>query len=115
MLGAQGIVMGTRFYASEEAAGREAAKQRIVAASGDQTQRSIVFDISRNKIWPHPFTGRCLSNGHTDRWIGREQELIRREDVLVEFARATATGDFDVAPVIAGEAAALVHDIPRQR
>jgi nitronate monooxygenase len=112
MLGAQGIVMGTRFYASQEAAAREAAKQRIVAASGDQTQRSIVFDISRNNIWPHPFTGRCLSNGHTDRWIGREQELIRREDVLVEFARATEMGDFDVAPVIAGEAAALVHNIP---
>src|SRR5499427_5291396 len=62
MLGAQGIVMGTRFYASVEAAGHEAAKQRIVAASGDETLRSIVFDISRNNVWPHPFTGRCLAN-----------------------------------------------------
>src|SRR5262249_37148935 len=102
MLGAQGIVMGTRFYASVEAAGHEAAKQRIVAASGDQTLRSIVFDISRNNVWPHPFTGRCLANRHSQRWLGRELELMRREDVIAEFAGARQTGNFDIAPVMAG-------------
>jgi nitronate monooxygenase len=112
MLGAQGIVMGTRFYASEEAAGKEAAKQRILAASGDETLRSIVFDISRKNVWPHPYTGRCLMNRHTERWLGREQELMRRSDVLADFARARESGDFDVAPVIAGEAVGLVRDIP---
>ncbi len=112
MLGAQGVVMGTRFYASIEAAGREAAKQRIVKARGDETLRSIVFDVSRQNVWPHPFTGRCLANDHTDRWLGREQELMRRADVLADFARAREAGDFSFAPVIAGEAAGLVHDIP---
>jgi nitronate monooxygenase len=112
MLGAQGIVMGTRFYASQEAAGEEAAKQRIVNAGGDQTLRSILFDISRKNVWPHPFTGRCLVNAHTNKWLGREQELMRREDLLTEFTRARKDGDFDIAPVIAGESAGLVHDIP---
>ena len=112
MLGAQGVVMGTRFYASVEAAGRDTAKQRIVTASGDETVRSIVFDISRNNVWPHPFTGRCLANTHTQRWLGRELELMRREDVIAEFARARETDDFDAAPVIAGEAVALIQDIP---
>jgi nitronate monooxygenase len=112
MLGAQGIVMGTRFYASKEAAGRDSAKQRIVAANGDETLRSIVFDISRKSVWPHPYTGRCLANGHTDRWLGREQELMRRADVLADFARARESGDFNIAPVIAGEAVGLIHDIP---
>ncbi len=115
MLGAQGIVMGTRFYASQEAAGRASAKQHIVAADGTETLRSIVFDISRQNVWPHPFTGRCLVNAHTQRWLGREQELMRRADVLAEFAVARETGDFDLAPVIAGEAAGLVHDIPTAR
>jgi nitronate monooxygenase len=115
MLGAQGIVMGTRFYASEEAAGKQAAKQRIVEAGGDATLRSIVFDISRENVWPHPYTGRCLANGHTDRWLGREQELMRRADVLANFARARESGDFDIAPVIAGEAVGLVRDIPSAR
>jgi nitronate monooxygenase len=112
MLGAQGIVMGTRFYASKEAAGRDAAKQRIVAAEGDTTLRSTVFDVSRQNVWPHPFTGRCLANAHTERWLGREQELMRRTDVLDNFATAREAGDFDIAPVIAGESAGLVHDIP---
>ena len=40
MLGAAGVVMGTRFYASAEAAGKEAAKQRIVATDGDGSVRS---------------------------------------------------------------------------
>lgn len=112
MLGAQGVVMGTRFYASVEAAGRDTAKQRIVTASGDETVRGIVFDISRNNVWPHPFTGRCLANTHTQRWLGRELELMRREDVTAEFARARESGDFNTAPVIAGEAVALIQDIP---
>jgi len=115
MLGAQGVVMGTRFYASAEAAGHETAKHRIVATSGDKTLRSIVFDISRNNLWPHPFTGRCLANAHTQRWFGHELELMRRQDVMAEFAHARQVGDFDIAPVIAGEAVALVHDIPSAR
>jgi len=112
MLGAQGVVMGTRFYASQEAAGSILAKQRIVRASGADTLRSIVFDVSRRNIWPIPYTGRCLVNDHTDRWYGRELELMRRGDALEAFARARQAGDYDTAPVIAGEAAALIHDIP---
>jgi nitronate monooxygenase len=95
-----------------EAAGHETAKQRIVSASGDETLRSIVFDISRNNVWPHPFTGRCLANMHTRQWLGRELELMRRQDVMAEFAHARQAGNFDLTPVIAGEAVALVHDIP---
>lgn len=112
MLGAQGVVMGTRFYATQEAAGRDTAKQRIVEANGNASLRSIVFDISRQNVWPHPFTGRCLTNGHIGKWLGREQELMRRADVLADFAQARETGNFDIAPVIAGEASGLVRDIP---
>jgi nitronate monooxygenase len=112
MLGAQGVVMGTRFYASQDAAGSSLAKQRIVQASGADTLRSIVFDISRRNIWPAPYTGRCLANKHTERWHGRELELMRRADALDAFARARQDGDYDTAPVIAGEAAALINDIP---
>lgn len=112
MLGAEGIVMGTRLFASQEAAGIDAAKQRIVAADGTETLRSIVFDISRQNVWPYPFTGRCLTNAHTARWLGREQELMRRPEVLADFATARQSGDLDMAPVIAGEAVGLIHDIP---
>jgi nitronate monooxygenase len=77
MLGAQGVALGTRFYACQESAGHEKAKARIVAASGDDTLRSIIFDISRHNVWPAPYAGRCLANDHSRKWVGREIELMR--------------------------------------
>jgi nitronate monooxygenase len=113
MLGAEGVLMGTRFYASEEAEGHPAAKQRIVAAEGGDTVRSIVFDLSRRNRWPAPYTGRVLRNRHAERWLGREAELeAQLEEVAHDYAGARERGDFDVAAVIAGEACALIHDIP---
>ena len=113
MLGAAGVALGTRFYATIEAAGFDAAKKRIVEASGDDTLRSVVFDISRRNVWPAPFTGRCLLNEHLKRWAGRELDLMRCIDAEAPlYAAARAAGDFDTAAVIAGEAASLIHDIP---
>jgi nitronate monooxygenase len=116
MLGASGVLMGTRFYATEEAAGALAAKERIRAASGDDTLRSIVFDISRGNVWPAPFTGRCLRNAHADRWFGREVELMRHlEQESMRYAAARRDENFDVAAVIAGESSGLVRDISSAR
>ena len=113
MLGAEGVLMGTRFYASQEAEGHPDAKQRIVEATGGQTVRSIVFDLSRRNRWPAPYTGRLLRNSHLERWLGHEDELETcAEEVGRHYAAARARGDFDVAGVIAGEACALIHDIP---
>ena len=78
-----------------------------------QTVRSIVFDLSRRNRWPGPYTGRLLRNPHLDRWLGREDELeAQQEKVGKEYAAARERGDFDIAGVIAGEACALIHDIP---
>jgi nitronate monooxygenase len=113
MLGAEGVLMGSRFYASQEAEAHPEAKRRIVAAKGGQTVRSIVFDISRQNRWPDPYTGRVLRNPHLDRWLGREGELqAMAEEVARDYAAARERGDFDVAAVIVGEACALIEDIP---
>jgi nitronate monooxygenase len=113
MLGAEGVLMGTRFYASQEADGHPEAKRRIVEAQGGQTVRSIVFDLSRRIRWPAPYTGRLLRNRHAETWLGRENELeARMEEVGREYAAAREHGNFDVAGVIAGESCALIHDIP---
>jgi nitronate monooxygenase len=114
MLGASGVLLGTRFYASVECDGPEEAKKRICAASSGNTVRSIIFDLSRNNVWPAPFTGRCLINDHARRWMGREVELLQNvRQVAAEYAAARAAGNFDVAAVIAGEAVGLIHDIPK--
>jgi nitronate monooxygenase len=113
MLGASGVLMGTRFYASQEADIAGEAKQRVCAAGAGNTIRGIIFDLSRNNVWPAPFTGRCLINDHARRWMGREVELMQNvREVAAEYAAAKAAGDFDVAAVIAGEAVGLIHDIP---
>lgn len=113
MLGAQGALMGTRFYASQEADGHPEAKRRIVEAKGGQTVRSIIFDLSRRMRWPAPYTGRLLRNRHAETWLGREIELeARMEEVGSEYAAARVRGNFDVAGVIAGESCALINDIP---
>jgi nitronate monooxygenase len=112
MLGASGILMGTRFYAAAEAAAADAAKERIRAAGGDDTLRSIVFDISRSNVWPGSFTGRCVRNAHLERWFGRESELLQRQQEEADrYAAARKADNFDIAAVIAGESAGLVRDI----
>jgi nitronate monooxygenase len=112
MLGADGVLVGTRFHASEEAAAPPAAKDRICSANGDDTVRSIVFDISRRNVWPGPFTGRCIRNAHAQRWLGRELELIQNAQTEAErYAQARAAADFDIAAVIAGEAVALIQTV----
>ncbi len=112
ILGASGVLLGTRFYASEEAEGHPTAKRRICEASGDATVRGIIFDISRNNVWPSPFTGRCLQNAHVRKWQGRELELLQDIDrISADYSRATEAGDFDVAAVIAGQAVGLIEDI----
>jgi nitronate monooxygenase len=113
VLGAAGVLLGTRFYASVEADGFDEAKRRICAAKAGDTFRSIIFDISRNAVWPEPFTGRCLVNDHVRRWRGRELEMLQNvEAIAAEYSAAKAAGNFDVAAIIAGEAVALIHDIP---
>jgi nitronate monooxygenase len=113
MLGASGVLLGTRFYASQECDGPEEAKRRICAATSGNSVRGIIFDLSRNNVWPAPFTGRCLINEHARRWMGREVELMQNvKAVAAEYAAAKAAGNFDIAAVIAGEAVGLIHDVP---
>ncbi|MDJ0947365.1 MAG: nitronate monooxygenase [Alphaproteobacteria bacterium] len=113
MLGAAGVLVGTRFYATQEALGQAEAKARIVAASGEDTVRGKLFDIIRDAKWPEEFTGRVLKNAFSDRWDGRDGELVAAiDDERTRFQEAAAQQDFDMLPVIAGEAAGLIHDLP---
>lgn len=112
MLGAQGALLGTRFYASAEALGHDAAKQRIVQAQGDQTKRTTVFDVIRGYDWPAGYTGRALHNRFMDRWDGSEEELSGvASTTRAEFWDAASAGDYDTAMVWAGEAVDLITTI----
>jgi len=112
MLGADGVLMGTRFYASEESLAMPAAKARVVAHGGDETVRTTIFDIARGYDWPAAFTGRALVNRFTATWHGREGAL-EREAVAerARYAKAAASGDFDTAVIFSGEGVDMIHTI----
>jgi nitronate monooxygenase len=113
MLGADGVLVGTRFYATLEAMGPHAAKERIVEASGDKTVRGILFDIARRNVWPAPYTGRVLRNEFSEQWRGRETDLMQHQaDEAARYDKARESGDFDTAAVIAGEGVDMISDIP---
>ena len=112
LLGAQGALIGTRFYASDEALGPARARERIVAARGDDTRRTRVFDIVRGYDWPAPYTGRALANAFLARWQGREGALAQALPGEAKlFFGAQRAEDFDTAMVWAGEAVDLIHDV----
>ncbi|MGI8750733.1 MAG: NAD(P)H-dependent flavin oxidoreductase [Acidimicrobiales bacterium] len=107
VLGAEGAVLGTRFYATPEALGTEGAKARLVEGGGDQTTRTQVFDAARGFAWPEPYTGRALRNAFLEAWSGREDER-RDADAREGFAQGQADGDPDVALVWASEGIDLI-------
>lgn len=111
MLGASAVLCGTAFYACEESLAHIEAKRRLVQASGDDTAKGPMFDWLRGLSWPDgPWSLRTLRNAFTERWAGDlealRRDLPRQQSVWRE---AAGRGDFDVAPVIAGEAADLVR------
>jgi len=113
MLGAEGVLVGTRFYATQEAMGPQGAKERIVAASGDTTIRGILFDIARRNVWPAPYTGRVLHNAFSERWRGREAELMQHQaEEAARYDKARESGDLETVAVIAGEGVDMISDIP---
>jgi nitronate monooxygenase len=112
VLGADGVLVGTRLWASREALVLEGHHQAIVETDGDGTLRTTVADIARQIPWPRGFTARIRRNTFTDRWHGRELELER--NVAVEgprYRQAFAAGDPENTGVWFGEAAGLINSI----
>ena len=112
MLGADGVLLGTRLWAAQEALVKAGHHQAIVETSGDGTLRTRVADIARQIPWPRGFTARIRRNAFTDRWHGREDLL--EQNVAVEgprYRQAFAEGDPDNTGVWFGEAAGLIDAI----
>jgi len=112
MLGADGVLVGTRFWASNEALVSERHHEAIIEATGDETIRTTVADIARQIPWPGGFTARIRRNAFTQRWHDRESLL--EQNVAVEgprYRQAFSDGDPDNTGVWFGEAAGLVSTI----
>lgn len=124
-LGAEGVVLGTRFLATPEAAAHPIYKQKVVEATEEDTVRTTLF----GRGWPNA-PHRTLRTAFVDEWLkdearGSEQrvdEPVIGESIfggervpLQRFAgfppTAEATGDIESMGLLAGQSVGLVTDI----
>ena len=111
-LGADGVMVGTRFWAAEEALVHPKMHAAGVAATGDDTLRTKVTDIVRQKDWPERFDSRIMRNAFTAQWHGKEGELLTQRAAETErFNAAVAAGDATVAGLVTGEALGLIDAV----
>lgn len=114
MLGADGVLVGSRFWASTEALVQPELQAAAVAADGDSTIRTTVVDIVRGYDWPPPFTARVIKTRLTMDWHGREGELAQpavHEREKARYWKAFHAGDVENTCVLAGEAVGLIRDV----
>jgi len=112
-LGAEGILLGTRFLATLESPLHPNFKQAIVDSDGHDTQLSEIPDIAAGLVWPGAMT-RSRRNRFVERWSGREWALRQhRTEALARLRAAREAGDVEEGPLSMGQDAGLIHDIPK--
>jgi nitronate monooxygenase len=112
VLGADGALVGTRFWASQEALVKPGHHRAILQTAGDGTLRTRTPDVVRQLPWPAPFTARIRRNAFTERWHGREDALAAAAaDELPGYVQAAEAGDAENTAVWFGEGAGLIHAI----
>ena len=109
-MGAEGMNMGTRFMATQEAPVHENVKQAILAATELDTR--LIMRPLRN-------TERVLTNPAVERLLAKERELgskIEFKDIADEVAgvypRVMIEGEMDSGAWSCGMVAGLINDIP---
>ena len=113
MLGADGVVVGTRFLASEESLAPAAISNRAARATGEDTVRTKAVDALRGVSWPEEFSYRVFKNKLTEQWRHREADATAAFGSLAAvYTEAGSRRDLDIYAVGAGECVGLIHDRP---
>jgi nitronate monooxygenase len=124
-LGAQAAVLGTRFLATPESMAHPLYKEKVVAATEEDTVHTLLFGGG----WPEA-PHRTLRTAFVEEWLGREargQEQrpdepivgeTRMGGMVVPVARfaslppsAEATGDIESMSLLAGQSTGLVGEV----
>jgi NAD(P)H-dependent flavin oxidoreductase YrpB (nitropropane dioxygenase family) len=110
-LGADGVLLGTRFLASREAPMHENFKQAIVDSDGHDTVLTEIPDIAAGVVWPGAMS-RAKRNVFIEHWAGREWALRQhRTEVYARVQAARQTGDVNNAPLSYGQDAGLINNV----
>jgi nitronate monooxygenase len=106
--GAAGVWIGTALLSCPEGLNKPSARERIRAATGDETVHTRAFDVAEGVAWPERWPGRALVNDFSRQWHGREGELVDDEAARASVVEGRRTGNPATAPLYAGEAVGLV-------
>jgi NAD(P)H-dependent flavin oxidoreductase YrpB (nitropropane dioxygenase family) len=114
-LGADGVLLGTRFMATPEAPIHPNFKEAIVKSDGHDTVLTEIPDLASQRVWPGAMS-RAQRNRFIDRWSGREWALRQNaREVSQQVAAARAAGDVDNATLSFGQDAGLIDSIKSVR
>ena len=110
-LGAAGVLLGTRFLATDEAPVEQYVKDAIVRSDGHNTVVTTVADTLSGRDWPGAYD-RVARTRFIEQWLGREPELRkRRHEVLSGLEEADETGDAANTLMWFGQSAGLVGSV----
>jgi NAD(P)H-dependent flavin oxidoreductase YrpB (nitropropane dioxygenase family) len=111
MLGAEGVLLGTRFLATPEAPLPESYKRVLVESDGHDTLVTEIPDVASGRVWPGAYA-RVARNRFVEEWLGREGELrARQKEVAARLQAARAQGDADYGILYLGQTAGLIDAI----
>jgi NAD(P)H-dependent flavin oxidoreductase YrpB (nitropropane dioxygenase family) len=111
MLGAEGVLLGTRFLATPEAPLPDSYKQAIVDSDGHDTLLTELPDVIAGQVWPGAFA-RVLRTPFIQEWLGREGDVRqRRVELLQRIQRAREHGDVANGALLIGQDAGLIDSI----
>lgn len=112
MLGADGAVVGSRLWASDEADVHPGLLDAAMQATGDDTIRSSVMDIARRLDWPERYTARVLKNAFTERWHDDIAGLLANAEEQAEiWGAAWKEGSAEIANTFVGEGAGMIDSV----
>jgi NAD(P)H-dependent flavin oxidoreductase YrpB (nitropropane dioxygenase family) len=110
-LGAEGVLLGTRFLATNESPLHANFKQAIVRSNGHDTVLTDIPDIVRASVWPGAMA-RTLRNRFVEQWAGREWALRQQAHAAAEaIETARLAGDVDHAAILIGQDAGLIDSV----
>jgi NAD(P)H-dependent flavin oxidoreductase YrpB (nitropropane dioxygenase family) len=110
-LGADGVLLGTRFLASAECDADGMYKDSVVACKSEDTILTTVLDSLSGRDWPGAWS-RAARTKFVEEWLGREPELRRqRTAVRARLEAAVEAGDVEYQALWLGQSAGLVDSV----
>jgi len=110
-LGAEGVLLGTRFMATSEAPIHVNFKQAILKSDGHDTVLTEIPDLASQRVWPGALS-RAQRNRFIQRWAGREWSVRQNaKEIGQQAAAARAVGDVENASLSFGQDAGLIDSI----